>query len=291
MKRSWLIMGSVLMIVSAYAASAVFRDQGASSHGARSVLRLATTTSTADTGLLDAILPDFEQQYDAEVQVIAVGTGQALKLGENGDVDVVLVHARAREDEFVAQGYGTNRRDIMYNDFVIVGPVNDPAHVGEAVSAADAFSRIAAAGVPFASRGDDSGTYTEEQSVWAMTDVTPTADLPWYHSLGQGMGETLIAANQMDAYTLSDRGTYVAMRNSLPNLRIVFGGDTVAQNPDPDLRNPYGVIAVNSAKHTGIQADLANAFIEWLASSQTQARIGKFGLDEYGQSLFHPASN
>jgi tungstate transport system substrate-binding protein len=255
--------------------------------GAR--LRLATTTSTADSGLLDAILPDFEQQQHVKVDVIAVGTGQALKLGENGDADVVLVHARAREDAFMAEGYGVNRRDVMYNDFVIVGPTSDPAQIHTATSAADAFAKIAAAGATFASRGDDSGTFTKEQSLWGTAGITPTAELAWYRSLGQGMGETLAAANELGAYTLSDRGTYLSLRDNLQDLQILYGGETIAQNADTSLRNPYGVIAVNPQRHPDAQFELANSFIEWLASPETQTRIGEYGTDRFGQPLFYPA--
>jgi tungstate transport system substrate-binding protein len=251
-------------------------------------LRLATTTSTADSGLLEAILPDFERRYNADVEVIAVGTGQALKLGENGDADVVLVHARQREDEFVAKGFGVNRRDVMYNDFIIVGPPSDPAEVRTAASAAEACSRIAAAGAIFASRGDDSGTHIKEQAIWASAAITPTASLHWYKSLGQGMGETLMAADELGAYTLTDRGTYLAMHDQLPNLQIAFGGDTIEENRDEALRNPYGVIIVNLARHGGKQNPLAAAFADWITSPDVQASIGAFGVDRFGQSLFYP---
>jgi tungstate transport system substrate-binding protein len=262
----------------------------ATTSGAAGVLRLATTTSTADSGLLDALVPDFEQRYNADVQIVAVGTGQALKLGENGDADVVLVHARNREDEFVANGFGVNRRDVMYNDFVVVGPQADPAGVAGASSAADAFGNIAASQATFASRGDDSGTFTKEQSIWATMGVTPTAALAWYKSLGQGMGETLTTANELGAYTLSDRGTFLSQRASLPDLEILVGGDTIAQNNDKALRNPYGVIAVNPERHQAINAALAEQFIAWITSAQTQQRIGEYGQEQFGQPLFYPVA-
>jgi tungstate transport system substrate-binding protein len=254
------------------------------------VLRLATTTSTADSGLLDAIVPDFEQRHNADVQIVAVGTGQALKLGENGDADVMLVHARTREDEFVANGFGVNRQDVMYNDFVVVGPQDDPAGVAGASSAADAFAKIAASSGMFASRGDESGTFTKEQSIWAATGVTPTADLAWYKSLGQGMGETLTIANELGAYTLSDRGTFLSQRDNLPDLKILVGGDTIAQNNDKTLRNPYGVIAVNPERHQGVNAVLAEQFIEWITSAETQQHIAEFGQEQFGQPLFYPVA-
>jgi tungstate transport system substrate-binding protein len=253
-------------------------------------LRLATTTSTADTGLLDAILPNFEERYHTDVQVIAVGTGQALTLGQNGDVDVVLVHARQREDEFVANAFGINRQDVMYNDFVIVGPDADPANIADAADAAEVFRRIADTESTFASRGDDSGTFTKEQSLWVTAEVTPTAELGWYKSLGQGMGETLTTANELAAYTLSDRGTFLSMRDALPNLRIRFGGDTIEQNPDPALRNSYGLIAVNPERHAGINADGAAQFVAWITSPEVQRQIGAFGQDRFGQPLFYPAA-
>jgi tungstate transport system substrate-binding protein len=250
-------------------------------------LRLATTTSTADSGLLDTILPDFEQRYAAKVDVVAVGTGQALKLGENGDADVVLVHARAREEAFVQQGFGLERHDVMYNDFVIVGPNDDPAGIGMERTAKAAFTKIAAARTLFASRGDDSGTFSKEQSIWSSAQITATAELQWYKSLGQGMGETLIAANELGAYTLADRGTFLSLRDKLPNLTLLFGGATITENPDPTLRNTYGVIQVNPDRHAGINNKLAAAFVEWIRSSEVQRRIGAFGADRWGQPLFY----
>lgn len=258
--------------------------------GEGQVLRLATTTSTADSGLLDAILPAFQAQSGAEVEVIAVGTGQALELGANGDVDVVLVHARSREDAFVEAGDGVNRRDVMYNDFVIVGPADDPAGIAATTTAKDAFLAIVAAEAPFASRGDDSGTHSKELSIWASASVTPTQELGWYRSLGQGMGETLIAANELGAYTIADRGTWLSTQDNLQDLAILFGGATIDANPDRALYNPYGVIPVNPAKHEGINAELAEVFAAWITSPEAQAAIGEFGKDEYGQALFYPSA-
>jgi len=252
------------------------------------VLRLATTTSTADSGLLDAILPAFEKANNARVDVVAVGTGQAIELGEAGDADVILVHARAREDAFVAEGHGTQRYDVMYNDFVIVGPTDDPAGVAGMSSAAEAMAAIAAAGAPFASRGDDSGTHTKEMSLWEAAGVTPDPAGGWYNSLGQGMGETLTFANEAGAYTMTDRGTFLSMRDNLPNLVVVVGGDSIADNADPKLLNPYGVIPVNPAKSDAINAELAQKFADWLISPETQKMIGEFGVDKFGQPLFYP---
>src|SRR5512139_985842 len=193
------------------------------------VLRLATTTSTADSGLLDAILPEFQSKYNARVDVVAVGTGQALEIGTKGDADVVLVHSRKGEDQFVADGHTKERFDVMYNDFIVLGPKDDPAKVSGMATGKEAFTAIMDAEATFASRGDKSGTNTKELSVWSSLGITPTKDMPWYKALGQGMGETLTFANEQKAYTLSDRGTYLAMKDKLPNLAIVLGGNTLAE--------------------------------------------------------------
>jgi tungstate transport system substrate-binding protein len=251
-----------------------------------STLRLATTTSTADSGLLDAIIPAFEEEYNATVDVVAVGTGQALEMGENGDADVILVHARAREDAFVAEGFGINRRDVMYNDFVVVGPESDPADIAGTPLAADAFAAIAEAEAPFASRGDDSGTHTKEMIIWEQAGIEPSGD--WYNSLGQGMGPTLIAADELEAYTLTDRGTYLSMNEELPDLEVLVGGDSIEENADPLLLNPYGVIPINPEVHPEVNAELAGQFAEWLTNAEVQDRIGEFGRDTFGQPLFFP---
>lgn len=250
------------------------------------VLRLATTTSTADSGLLDAILPDFEAKNNARVDVVAVGTGQAIEIGEAGDADVILVHARAREDAFIEEDHGTARYDVMYNDFILVGPAEDPAGVQGMATAAEALTAIAAAEASFASRGDDSGTHTKELSLWEKAGITPEGD--WYNSLGQGMGETLTFANESGAYTLTDRGTYLSMRDNLPNLVVVVGGESIAENGDSSLLNPYGVIPVNPDKSEAINAELAQAFAEWITSPEVQAMIGEYGVETFGQPLFYP---
>jgi tungstate transport system substrate-binding protein len=254
------------------------------------VLILATTTSTADSGLLTAILPYFEYRDSIKVKVIAVGTGQALAIGARGDADVVLVHARAQEDKFVADGYGINRRDVMYNDFVIVGPASDPARIANLKSGKDSFARIAAAGAGFASRGDNSGTNTKELGIWTALGLKPKSGVNGYVALGQGMGETLQYANQKGAYTLTDRGTWLALKAKLPSLTLLVGGTSVKTNPDKSLFNPYGVIAVNPAKFPKVNYHAAMRFIEWITSLSIQRRIFEFGRDLYGQSLFYPVA-
>lgn len=253
------------------------------------VLRLATTTSTADTGLLTAILPAFQNECHCRVDVVAVGTGQALAMGRQGDVDVVLVHARKAEDQFLAEGHATKRFDVMYNDFVIVGPVADPAKIGGIVLARDAFAAIAKAGAPFASRGDKSGTHTVELGIWADLKTTPGA--PWYRSIGQGMGETLMAANEMGAYTLSDRATWLATAARVPHLKQFVGGARLSENRDRSLLNYYGVLPVSAAKHPGAREELADAFAVWLTSAATMKTIGAFGVAKFGQPLFYPDSD
>ena len=261
------------------------------STAAPQTLRLATTTSTDDSGLLDAILPDFESKYNTHVEVIAVGTGQALELGANGDVDVVLVHARTKEDQFVADGDGLNRLDVMVNDFVLVGSISDPARIAGTPIAKDAFAAIAAASAPFASRGDDSGTHTKEKSIWASAAITPTVESGWYFSIGQGMGETLTFANEKQAYTLTDRGTWLSQESNLPNLAVMVGGASIEENKDSKLLNPYGVIPVNPAKHPNVNFDLATRFADWITSLETQQMIADYGTDQYGQALFYPSSD
>jgi tungstate transport system substrate-binding protein len=239
--------------------------------------------------LLAAILPDFEEKYNAQVDVIAVGTGQAIALGESGDVDVILVHSRSREDAFVDAGHGTERSDVMYNDFILVGPSGDPAGVSGMTLAKDALTAIADAGAVFASRGDDSGTHSKELSLWSSAGIEPDPNSEWYKSLGQGMGDTLTFANQAGAYTLTDRGTYLAMMESLTSLQVMVGGNSIDENQDPAMFNPYGVIPVSPNKGN-INLDLAEDFVDWLTSVSTQQIISEFGVDKFGQPLFYPDS-
>jgi tungstate transport system substrate-binding protein len=238
-------------------------------------LRLATTTSTENSGLLAELLPPFEKANSAKVDVIAVGTGKAIKLAENGDVDVVMVHARSKEDQFVADGFGVDRRDVMYNDFVLLGPASDPAGIRGVTDVADAMSKIAAAKVTFVSRGDDSGTHSREQQLWKEAGVTPSGH--WYLEAGRGMGEIIVMAGERQGYTLSDRGTYLAFMNKT-ELQIVVEGDK-------RLFNPYGAIMVNPQKHPHVKIDLAKKFLDYLSSNQ--AKIIITGYRRGGEQLFY----
>jgi tungstate transport system substrate-binding protein len=244
-------------------------------------LTLATTTSTENSGLLSYLLPFFEEEYDTEVEVIAVGTGQALQIGEDGNADVLMVHARALEDAFMDAGHGVRREDLMYNDFVIVGPPDDPAGIEGMTDAAAAFAQIAEAEATFISRGDESGTHTKEKAIWSEAGVDPAGD--WYVSAGQGMGAVLTMADEQQAYTLSDRATYLA--RTLEGTELV-----ILVEDDPILFNPYGVIAVNPEKSPEINGELADQFIDWLISVPTQEKIGQFGVEEFGAPLFTPDS-
>lgn len=244
-------------------------------------LILATTTSTQDSGLLDYLLPDFEQEFNVKIKVIAVGSGQALQMGKDGNADVLLVHSPAAEEEFMDQNHGVRREDVMYNDFVIVGPESDPAQIGGMTSAVEAFKAIAASGAPFISRGDDSGTHVKEKGIWKAAGIEPQGE--WYVSAGQGMGAVLTMADEKQGYTLSDRATYLAMTQQGLKLKVLVEGDKL-------LLNPYGVIAVNPDKNPKIQVELANQFIDWIISPPVQEKIESFKKDEFGMSLFFPDS-
>ena len=256
----------------------------------RPVLRLATTTSVADSGLAAAILPDFERRNGCRVDVIAVGTGQALSIAGRGDADVVIVHAKKQEEAFIAAGHAKQRHEIMFNDFVVIGPAGDPAKAGAAKSAADAFRAIAAARATFFSRGDKSGTHAKELAIWFAAGLAPGREARWYRSLGQGSREALLAAHEQKAYTLTDRGTWLALQAKLPELRVVFGGERPEANKDPELINRYAVMAVDSTKHPAVNTALAEKFAAWLRSAEIQQKIGQFGVDRFGQPLFYPAA-
>jgi tungstate transport system substrate-binding protein len=246
----------------------------------KQVIRLATTTSTASSGLLDAILPKFETKCSCKVHVIAVGTGKALKLGEDGNVEVVLVHARPSEDAFVAAGHGIDRRDVMYNDFVLIGPNNDPAKIKGEKDVLVAMRKIADAKWKFVSRGDDSGTDQMEKGYWKALDIKP-AGQRWYFSAGQGMGEVLMMAGEMRAYTLTDRGTYISFQDKI-GLPVLMQGDA-------RMFNPYGIIAVNPKKYPKTNYQGATELINWITSPEGQKLIGDFKVG--GEQLFIPSAN
>jgi len=240
-------------------------------------LKMATTTSTENSGLLKYLLPKFELKTGINVKVIAVGSGKAMKLGEMGDVDVLLVHARKLEDEFIAAGYGVNRRDVMYNDFIVVGPANDPAGLKGGKDVIAGFRKLAVSGSKFISRGDNSGTDVMEKDYWKKAGIEPKGQ-PWYVSAGLGMGEVLTMAAQLPGYTLSDRATYGAYRAKT--------GLAIALQGDPQMFNPYGVIAVNPAKHSGINYADAMKFVEWVTSKEGQDAIAGYKVE--GEQLFFP---
>ena len=254
---------------------------GAVQAGERFIV-LASTTSTDNSGLFAHLLPSFAAKTGIEVRVVALGTGQALRLAERGDADVLLVHHRPSEEQFVSEGHGVGRRDVMYNDFVILGPKDDPAGIAGLTEAAEALARIAEAQATFLSRGDDSGTHKKERSLWQAAGVDVTAQSgTWYRETGSGMGATLNTAAAMGGYALSDRATWTAFRNK-GSLEILAEGDA-------RLFNPYGVILVNPERHTHVKAAEGRAFIDWLVSPEGQARIADFRID--GKQLFFPSAD
>ena len=240
---------------------------------------LQSTTSTQNSGLLDYVIPKFREKTGIDVRVVAVGTGQALKNARNGDGDLVLVHARQAEDRFLASGFGIDRRDVMYNDFVVVGPEADAAGISGLKDAASAFAKIASARAVFVSRADGSGTHSKERALWQAVEIDPSvASGGWYREAGAGMGATLNIAVAIGAYTLSDRGTWTSFGNRR-GLKILVQGD-------PRLFNPYGLIRVNPARHPHVNAEGAKLFADWLTGSAGQAAIGAFRRN--GTVLFHP---
>lgn len=242
------------------------------------ILKMATTTSTDNSGLLSELLPRFEAESGYSVQVIAVGTGKALKMGEDGDVDVVLVHAPSAEQVFVEQGFGIERHAVMYNDFVVLGPKEDPAGVQQAADLGQVMQKLAKTEALFVSRGDDSGTHKKERKLWDATQLQPQGS--WYREAGQGMGKVIQMAGELAAYTLADRGTWLAMAAKSP-LQIVFEGDA-------SLHNPYGVIAVSPKRYPDINHAGAQALISWLTSTQGQQAIADFRVN--GEPLFTPSA-
>jgi tungstate transport system substrate-binding protein len=250
-------------------------DSGGSQPGTDdTAMILATTTSTQDSGLLDELIPRFQRDSGCSVKTVAVGSGEALELGANGDADVLLVHSPEAEEEYMDAGHGESRKAVAHNDFVVVGPADDPAHVQGAASAAEAFAGIAKARAPFASRADESGTNTKELSLWEAAGVEPEGS--WYIETGQGMGETLTIASQKQAYTLADRSTFLATDNLELDV-LVEGGK--------DLLNPYHVIVVRGEN---VNPACAQKFSDWITSPKIQDEIGRFGVAEYGEPLFVP---
>lgn len=267
------------------------------------ILKMSTTTSTQASGLLDVLLPEVEKDTGIQVKVIAKGTGAAIRDGMDGNVDVIFVHAKAREEKFVEEGYGTKRYAVMHNDFVILGPVKDPAGIKDLISAAQALEKIANAKASFISRGDDSGTHTKEQALWKaaglplekktstivkkgqkreVTHIQPAGPGAWYLSIGQGMGKALTVADEKQAYIMADRGTFIKYK---------FGRDVpieldVLCEGDPALANPYGVIPISPKKHPHVKYDLAKEFAQWLVSGRGQSVINGYRL--LGKQLFYP---
>ncbi len=242
-------------------------------------ITVASTTSTENSGLFEHLLPQFTEATGIDVRVIAVGTGQAIGLARRGDADVLLVHHRPSEEAFVAEGAGVARFDVMYNDFVIAGPADDPAGLSGLTDAAEAAARIAAARTLFVSRGDDSGTHKKELELWAAAGLSPAASGdPWYRETGSGMGAALNTASALSAYVLTDRGTWISFANK-GDLEVLVEGDI-------RLANPYGVLLVNPERHRHVKAEMGQAFIDWLLSDSGQAAIAAFRVD--GRQLFFP---
>jgi len=268
--RVWrlaILAGAVLLAAGVYGCSSGSDE-----------LILATTTSTQDSGLLDVLIPQFEKEHDYKVKTIAVGSGEALRLAGEGEADVVLAHSPKAEEDFMAAGNGESRLVVMHNDFIIVGPVDDPAGIKGATNAGDAFKKIATAEALFLSRGDQSGTNTKELSLWTSAGIQPSGT--WYQETGQGMGATLNVASDKQGYTLSDRGTYLAQKSNL-DLDLLVEGDKA-------LFNQYHVIVVDPKKHSNVNAEGARAFASFITSPTVQATIAQFGVKEYGQALFIP---
>ena len=247
--------------------------------GVQRFITLASTTSTENSGFFQAILPRFEQATGIAVRVVAVGTGQAIRMAQRGDADLLLVHHKPSEEQFVAAGFGVERHEVMYNDFVLVGPQDDPAGIGGGSDAVDALARIAAQRAVFVSRGDDSGTHKRELALWRAAGIdVGAASGTWYRESGAGMGTTLNIASGMDTYTLTDRGTWLNFSNK--------GGLVVLVEGDRRLFNPYGVILVNPARHPHVKAADGQAFIDWLLSPVGQGAIAAYRID--GQPVFFP---
>ena len=253
------------------------------------VIRLATTTSVNDSGLLPYLLPTFEAETGYKVEVASAGTGVAIGYAKSVDADLLLVHSKSQEEAYIEEGFAAERQSFMYNYFVIVGPADDPAGIASLDSAADCFAAIAESGAGFASRGDNSGTHNKETGIWESASITPD-DESWYVSVGSGMGDTLIKANEMNVYTLTDKATFLSMRDKLPNLKIL-------KEEADDMKNTYSLLGVNPEAEAFAGADVeintegANALIEWLLSDEAAELIAKYGVEEYGEPLFFLIEN
>lgn len=265
MVLNWILTGLLLLMILPSGVDAAEQTR----------LRLATTTSTENSGLLAELIPPYENERGVKIDVIAVGTGKAIKLGMAGDVDVVLVHARSKEDKFVDEGHGVDRRDVMYNDFVLLGPASDPADIRGLADVTDAMARVAVTKSTFVSRGDDSGTHSKEISLWNEAGVMPEG--AWYLEAGRGMGEVIVMATERGGYTLSDRGTYIAFGNKTDLVALVSG--------DERLFNPYGAIMVNPERHPHVNEALGRDFLDYLVSDQAKGLIT--GFRKAGQQLFY----
>ena len=270
---------SILWITVLLSLPLVFLSTAPAAEKMQKTIILATTTSTQDSGLLDVLIPIFEKETGYFVKTISVGSGQAMKMGEKGEADVLLVHSPDAEKAFIAQGFGVNRQLVMHNDFIVVGPPADPAKIKGMKSTKEAMEKIAQAGALFLSRGDNSGTHSKEKALWKAAGITPEGQ-KWYQQTGLGMGQTLNVAAEKKGYTLADRGTYLSLKKGL-GLDILLEGE-------PLLLNIYHVIEVNPAKWPKANAPGAKAFAEFMVAKKTQEFIGKFGTDKYGSPLFFP---
>ncbi|MGN0534909.1 MAG: substrate-binding domain-containing protein [Eubacterium sp.] len=281
MKKVLSIALSVLMLFSLVACSAgANNEEGTATPTPENpTIRVSTTTSVNDSGLLPYLLPYFEKETGYKVEVQSAGTGAALQKAQDGNADLVLVHAKASEEEFISNGYGVERLPFMYNYFVIVGPADDPAGIKGSADAAEAFKKIADAKSNFVSRGDDSGTHKAELKIWGK-DNAPNAETDtWYISAGQGMGACLTMAYEKNAYCLTDKATYLSMKNELKSEILIAESE--------DLKNTYSLIAVNPEKIDGLNVEGANALIEWMTGDEAKKLIAEYGQEEYGQPLFY----
>jgi len=266
--KKWFVLSLAVMLLSV-----------ASSWGASKTVILATTTSTQDSGLLDLLIPVFENESGYRVKTISVGSGQAMKMGERGEADVLLVHSPDAEKKFMADGFGVSRRLVMHNDFVIIGPPSDPAKTRGAGSSAEALKRIARTGSLFVSRGDNSGTHAKEKGLWKGAAINPEGE-KWHQQTGLGMGQTLNVAAEKKGYTLTDRATFLALRKNLGLVVLVEG--------DSSLLNIYHAIEINPARWPKVNAAGGKAFADFMVSKKVQELIGRFGVDRYGEPLFIP---